>query len=189
MQLKPEVRIVAQRVLGEEGVDLSKVVLGHSGDTTDLEIAVGVSQVLILVAFMFSFVLAMTAAFLGAPSIAADLESGVAHAMLARPIRRADLLIGRWLGLAAVIAAYAAASGLLEVAAVRFVSGYAPPQPMLAVGFLTAQGVEPWTGPDSIPLWLPRPDGWLRISRRLRGGSPLGSCTCDERGRCVPARR
>ena len=111
------------------------------GDTTDLEIAVGVSQVLILVAFMFSFVLAMTAAFLGAPSIAADLESGVAHAMLARPIRRADLLIGRWLGLAAVIAAYAAASGLLEVAAVRFVSGYAPPQPMLAVGFLTAQGV------------------------------------------------
>ena len=39
-----------------------------------------VSQILILVAFMFSFVLAMTAAFLGAPAIAADLESGVAHA-------------------------------------------------------------------------------------------------------------
>jgi len=24
--------------------------------------------------------------------------------------------------------------------------------------FLTEQGVEPWAGPDSIPLWLPRPD-------------------------------
>lgn len=24
--------------------------------------------------------------------------------------------------------------------------------------FLTAQGVEPWSGPDAIPLWLPRPD-------------------------------
>jgi len=24
--------------------------------------------------------------------------------------------------------------------------------------FLTEQGVEPWSGPDSIPLWLPRPD-------------------------------
>ncbi|HEV7809954.1 MAG TPA: ABC transporter permease subunit, partial [Candidatus Limnocylindrales bacterium] len=68
----------------------------HGGN--ELEISVGVSQVLILVAFMFSFVLAMTAAFLGAPAIAADLESGVAHAMLARPIRRADLVIGRWLG-------------------------------------------------------------------------------------------
>jgi ABC-type transport system involved in multi-copper enzyme maturation permease subunit len=115
------------------------VTLAREGETTDLEIAIGVSQVLILVAFMFSFVLAMTAAFLGAPAIAADLESGVAHAMLARPIRRADLLVGRWLGLVAVIAAYAAASGLLEIAAVRLVSGYAPPEPLLAVGFLSAQ--------------------------------------------------
>ena len=24
--------------------------------------------------------------------------------------------------------------------------------------FLTAQGVEPWAGPDSVPLWLPRPE-------------------------------
>jgi ABC-type transport system involved in multi-copper enzyme maturation permease subunit len=115
------------------------VSLAREGGTTDLEIAIGVSQVLILVAFMFSFVLAMTAAFLGAPAIAADLESGVAPAMLARPIRRADLLVGRWLGLVAVIAAYAAASGLLEIAAVRLVSGYAPPAPLLAVGFLSAQ--------------------------------------------------
>ena len=117
------------------------VSLAREGETNDLEIALGVSQVLILVAFMFSFVLAMTAAFLGAPAIAADLESGVAHAMLARPIRRADLVIGRWLGLVAVISAYAAASGMLEIAAVRLVSGYAPPQPLLAVGFLAAQAV------------------------------------------------
>lgn len=29
--------LIAQRVLAEEGVDLSKVVIGHSGDTTDLD--------------------------------------------------------------------------------------------------------------------------------------------------------
>ena len=73
---------------------------------------------------MFSFVLAMTAAFLGAPAIAADLESGVAQAMLARPIRRADLVVGRWLGLVVVVVAYAVASGLLEIVAIGFVSGY-----------------------------------------------------------------
>ena len=103
------------------------VTLARDGGTPDLEIVLGVSQVQILVAFMFSFVLAMTAAFLGAPAIAADLDSGVAHAMLARPIRRADLIVGRWLGLVVVIAAYAASSGLLEIAAVRLVSGYTPP--------------------------------------------------------------
>jgi ABC-type transport system involved in multi-copper enzyme maturation permease subunit len=117
------------------------VTLARDGGTADLEIVLGVSQVQILVAFMFSFVLAMTAAFLGAPAIAADLESGVAHAILARPIRRADLIVGRWLGLVVVIAAYAASSGLLEIAAVRLVSGYTPPQPLLAVVFLAAQAV------------------------------------------------
>ena len=117
------------------------VSLARERGSIELEIQVGVSQVLILVAFMFSFVLAMTAAFLGAPAIAADLESGVAHAMLARPIRRADLIVGRWIGLVAIIAAYAAGSGLLEIATVRFVSGYTPPEPLFAVIYLSAQAV------------------------------------------------
>ena len=117
------------------------VSLAREGGNSELEIQVGVSQVLILVAFMFSFVLAMTAAFLGAPAIAADLESGVAHAMLARPIRRADYIVGRWVGLVVVIVAYAVGSGLLEIAAVRAVSGYTPPHPILAAAFLSAQAV------------------------------------------------
>jgi ABC-type transport system involved in multi-copper enzyme maturation permease subunit len=117
------------------------VSLARADGANELEIQVGVSQVLILVAFMFSFVLAMTAAFLGAPAIAADLESGVAHAILARPIRRSDLVAGRWIGLAAIVVGYASASGLLEIATVRFVSGYTPPEPLLAVAFLSAQAV------------------------------------------------
>ena len=129
---------VALTTLGVERL----VTLGRaSGDANELEIQVGVSQILILVAFMFSFVLAMTAAFLAAPSIAADLETGVAHALLARPIRRADYVIGRWIGLVVIVAAYAAGSGLLEIAAVRLVTGYAPPQPPMAVAFLSAQAI------------------------------------------------
>ena len=117
------------------------VSLARQGAATEVEIWVGVSQVLILVAFMFSFVLAMTAAFLGAPAIAADLESGVAHAILARPIRRSDLVLGRWLGLVVVVVAYATGSGLLEILCVSLVTGYAPPEPLLAVAFLSAQAV------------------------------------------------
>jgi ABC-type transport system involved in multi-copper enzyme maturation permease subunit len=117
------------------------VSLARADGASDLQLYVATSQILILVAFMFSFVLAMTAAFLGAPAIATDLESGVAQAMLARPIRRADLVIGRWLGLVAVVAAYALVSGLLEVVAIGFVSGYYPPAPLAAIGFLAAQAV------------------------------------------------
>jgi ABC-type transport system involved in multi-copper enzyme maturation permease subunit len=113
--------------------------LARADGVNELQIQVGVSQVLILVAFMFSFVLAMTAAFLGAPAIAADLESGVALALLARPIRRADLVLGRWLGLTVVVAGYSIASGLLEIAVVGLLTGHRPPEPWIAVAFLAGQ--------------------------------------------------
>jgi ABC-type transport system involved in multi-copper enzyme maturation permease subunit len=115
--------------------------LARSEGTGELEIRIGVSQILILAAFMFSFVLAMTAAFLGAPAIAADLESGVVLALLARPIRRSEYVVGRWLGLVAVVAVYAAASGFLEIGAVALLTGHSPPEPVLAVVFLAAQAI------------------------------------------------
>jgi ABC-type transport system involved in multi-copper enzyme maturation permease subunit len=109
--------------------------------TSDLQIKLGVSQVLIFIAFQFGFVLAMTAAFLGAPAVSADLESGVAQAMLARPLRRSSYLLGRWLGLAFVVVLYAALSGLLAIAAVAIVSGYTPPNILLPVAYLAGQAL------------------------------------------------
>ena len=54
--------------------------------------------------FMFSFVLALGAAFVGAPSIHNDVESGVMLAILPRPVRRSEVVLGKWLGLALLIA-------------------------------------------------------------------------------------
>ena len=121
---------------------LSRLVdLARADGVEELEIRIGVSQVLILIAFMFSFVLAMTAAFVGAPAVGGDLESGVALAILARPLRRADLLLGRWLGSAVVVVLYAIASGLLAIAVAVAVSGFGPPQPLVAVAFLAGEAL------------------------------------------------
>lgn len=117
------------------------VTLAREDGVDELEIRIGVSQVLILIAFMFSFVLAMTAAFVGAPAVGGDLESGVALALLARPLRRADLLLGRWLGSAVVVVLYAVASGLLAIAVAVVVSGFGPPQPFVAVAFLAGESL------------------------------------------------
>ncbi len=107
----------------------------------ELQIKFVVSQILIFVAFMFGFVLVMTAAFFGSPAIATDLESGVAQAMLARPLRRSSYLLGRWLGLAVVIVAYAVACGFLAIGAVGIVSGYLPPDPILPILYLAGQAL------------------------------------------------
>jgi ABC-type transport system involved in multi-copper enzyme maturation permease subunit len=119
------------------------LLLGAARDAhaSDLQIKLGVSQVLIFIAFQFGFVLAMTAAFLGSPAIAADLESGVAQALLARPLRRSSYLLGRWLGLAVVVVLYAGLSGLLAIAAVGIVSGYTPPNVIQPVAYLAGQAL------------------------------------------------
>jgi ABC-type transport system involved in multi-copper enzyme maturation permease subunit len=105
------------------------------------ETTLAVSQLLVLVAFMFSFVLAMTAVFIGSPAIAGDVESGEALAILSRPIRRADVVLGRWVGFGIVVVAYAVLAGLGEIGAVALTTGYLPPQPFLAAGYVALEGL------------------------------------------------
>jgi ABC-type transport system involved in multi-copper enzyme maturation permease subunit len=95
----------------------------------------------ILLAQMFSFVLAVGAAFLAAPAIAGDLESGVALVILPRPIRRSDVVLGKWLGLSALLTAYVYGAGGLELVGVRAVTGYVPPHPIVALSFIALQTV------------------------------------------------
>ena len=107
----------------------------------EIQTAIGVSQLLILLAFMFSFVLAMTAVSLGSPAIAGLVESGEALALLARPLRRSDLVLGRWIGFAVIIVVYATVAGMLEVGAAALVTGYTPPRPLEASLYIAAEGL------------------------------------------------
>jgi ABC-type transport system involved in multi-copper enzyme maturation permease subunit len=117
------------------------VTLARARQVDEIQLTLGLSQTVILVAFMFSFVLAMTAAFFAAPALASDIESGVAQAMLARPLRRSEFLLGKWLGLAIVIGVYAVVSGFVELTVVRIITGYAAPDPAAAVVYLAAEAI------------------------------------------------
>ncbi|GAC1364458.1 MAG: hypothetical protein NVSMB32_07030 [Actinomycetota bacterium] len=104
-----------------------------SGDIT--------SQLLILVMVAFSFVLALSTVFMAAPSIAGELESGVAAAVLTRPIRRIELLGGKWLGLGLLTTLYVAIASGLEFVTVDLVTGYRPPHPFEFFLFLTGEAL------------------------------------------------
>ena len=129
-------------VVGLSGIGFERLVsIARDHGSSELTIQLGVSQMLIVVAFMFSFILAMTAAFIGAPAVSSDIDSGVLLAILARPIGRSTFLAGRWLGLALVAGLYALASGLLEIGAMKLASGYGPPDPLGAAGAIALQAV------------------------------------------------
>jgi ABC-type transport system involved in multi-copper enzyme maturation permease subunit len=114
---------------------------GRNGALQPAELQLIASQLLILVMFMFSFVLALSAVFAAAPSVAGELESGEALAVLARPVRRRDVLLGKWLGLSLVVLVYAALASSLEFGAAVLTTGYLPPHPIEAALYLAGMGL------------------------------------------------
>src|SRR5256712_7959821 len=99
------------------------------------------SQLLIVVTFMYSGVLALSAAVVAGPLISSEVESGLLLSMLARPVRRSEVVIGKWLGLAVLVTVYAAGSALLELTAVNWATGYVPPHPIELVIYVAAEGL------------------------------------------------
>jgi ABC-type transport system involved in multi-copper enzyme maturation permease subunit len=99
------------------------------------------AQLLGIVLFALSFVGALGMSFVAAPTIAGELESGVALSLLARPVRRSEVLLGKWLGLASLAVAYVVVVGGTEIAAAETGTGYRVPSPVTAVALLAAQAV------------------------------------------------
>lgn len=105
------------------------------------EIQLITSQLLIVVTFMFSGVLALSAAVVAGPLISSEVESGLLLSMLARPLRRSEVVIGKWLGLAILVTIYASGSAFLEMAAVDWATGYVPPHPIDLTVYVGIEGL------------------------------------------------
>jgi ABC-type transport system involved in multi-copper enzyme maturation permease subunit len=97
------------------------------------------SIVLNLVMFGFSLIAALGTAFLAGPTLSGETESGIALAVLARPVRRAAFLAGKWLGLVAFGSGFVVLAGLAEILVVRATVDYWPPEPATALALLAAQ--------------------------------------------------
>ena len=111
------------------------------GQLTSGEARLVASEMLNLVLFALSLVVALGTAFLAGPTLAGELESGVALAVLARPVRRSAVLLGKWLGLSLFACAYVVVAGTAQFLVVRATVGYVPPQPVVALVMLAAEAV------------------------------------------------
>jgi ABC-type transport system involved in multi-copper enzyme maturation permease subunit len=131
-------------VVGFSAWGFNKITTVTRSDGTTLpavQVTLITSQLLIVVTFMYSGVLALSAAVVAGPLISSEVESGLLLSMLARPMRRSEVVIGKWLGLAVLVAIYAAGSALLEIAAVDWATGYVPPHPIDLIVYVGAEGL------------------------------------------------
>jgi Cu-processing system permease protein len=95
----------------------------------------------ILGLYAVQFLAAFLALLLSVGAISSEVESGTLHAVLARPLRRSEYLLGRWLASAGLLAGYVTvmATALLLVA--RVVAGYQPVDPVRAVLLMVLEAV------------------------------------------------
>ncbi|WP_084959956.1 ABC transporter permease subunit [Thermoactinospora rubra] len=78
-------------------------------------------------------------AFLAGPTLAGEIESGVALAVLGRPVRRSAVLLGKWLGLVAFGSGFVTVAGFAQFLIVWWTLGYWPSQPATGLALLAAQ--------------------------------------------------
>jgi ABC-2 type transport system permease protein len=127
-------------LLALSGWGFSRLAANSGGSAlTSGETRLTASILLNLVMFGYSLIAALGTAFLAGPTLSGETESGIALAMLARPIRRSAFLLGKWLGLVAFGSGFVVVAGLAQCLVVRATVDYWPPHPATALALLAAQ--------------------------------------------------
>ena len=97
------------------------------------------SIVLNLIMFGLSLIAALGTAFLAGPTLAGEIESGMALSVLARPVRRSAVLVGKWLGLITFGSGFVVLAGAAQYVVVWTTVGYWPPAPVTGLVLLATQ--------------------------------------------------
>ena len=133
--------VLTVALLGLSGWGFSRLAAESSefSTLTSGEARLAASQLLNLVMFGFSLMAALGTAFLAGPTLSGETESGIALAVLARPVRRSAVLLGKWLGLVVFGSGFIVLAGLAQCVVVWATVDYWPPQPAVALALLAAQ--------------------------------------------------
>jgi ABC-type transport system involved in multi-copper enzyme maturation permease subunit len=106
------------------------------GSASSTEIATAGTILTVLGLYAVHFLSSFVALFLTVGAISSEIDSGTLHAVLARPIRRADVVIGRWLAYAGLISVYVVTMGGLILTLAWLISGYQAFDPLRALGLM-----------------------------------------------------
>jgi ABC-type transport system involved in multi-copper enzyme maturation permease subunit len=91
--------------------------------------------------YVVNYLASFLALFLSVGAVSGEIDAGTLHALLARPLRRSEFLLGRWLGYAAILAVYIVAMTGLVLLIARGISGYEVPGPGPALMLMLLEGV------------------------------------------------
>lgn len=106
-----------------------------------LSLGVAFATLTLFGVYVVNYLASFLALFLSVAAISGEIDSGTLHAVLARPLRRSEFVLGRWLGYAVMIAVYIVAMTSLVLLIARLIAGYEVPDPVPALLLMLLEGV------------------------------------------------
>ncbi|RMF28202.1 MAG: ABC transporter permease [Chloroflexi bacterium] len=117
-----------------------QVDIGRSPETRKmLEFAVGQFEMAAL--FVINFLIVLTAILTTITALPGEISSHTIYAVITKPVRRWEVLLGKWLGHAMMLTAYVLllAGGVMLI--VYFIAGYVPRHPIRGLALLVLEGL------------------------------------------------
>src|SRR5215216_6590782 len=106
-----------------------------------LSLGIAFAMLTLFGVYVVNYLASFLALFLSVGAISAEIDAGTLHAVLARPLERADYVLGRWLGYAILIAAYVVAMTVLVLLVARLIAGYEVPDPSRALALMLLEAI------------------------------------------------
>ncbi|MBV9131290.1 MAG: ABC transporter permease subunit [Chloroflexi bacterium] len=106
-----------------------------------LSLGVAFATLTLFGVYVVNYLASFLALFLSVAAVSGEVDSGTLHAVLARPLRRSEFVIGRWLGYACMIGVYILAMTGLVLLVAKLVADYEVPNPAPALLLMLLEGV------------------------------------------------
>jgi Cu-processing system permease protein len=91
--------------------------------------------------YVVHFLTVMLAIFASADTLAGEITSNTIQALVTKPIRRWQIVLGKWLGFATMLAIYLASLGAGVVLVARLVASYTPPNAFQGIALLVLESL------------------------------------------------
>jgi len=104
--------------------------------TQNLILTEGVNALLLAGLYAVAFLSVAMAALLGADTLAGEISSGTIQTIATKPVRRAEIVLGKWLGFAGLLGLYSLLMAGGTLLSVFIQSGYTPPGLLQGLGLI-----------------------------------------------------
>jgi ABC-2 type transport system permease protein len=88
-----------------------------------------------------NFLVVMLAVLASVDTLSGEIASGTIHTVVTKPLRRWEVVVGKWLGLAIMLSVFAAVMSAALIGIVWLIAGYMPPNPVAGVSLVLLEGL------------------------------------------------